>query len=363
MSSGKKVLLFIDNLGAGGAQRQMSYLACLLKEKGYDTKVITYGDCSFYAPMFKDSNVVVEEVEGAASHLWRIPKIKQAIDKFNPECVIAYLDTPCIIASLIKLVFRKRWRLIVSERNTTQKLTKKGHLKFWLYGVADAIVPNSFSQSNFIKSHYPKLSAKTTPIVNFVDTEKFRPAVSPKSEGPVKIMVAATIWPPKNTIGLILAINSVVKKGYTNFSVRWYGAMGYEYENECLRKIEELGLSDYISLLPKSQNIAEKYQEADWFCLPSFYEGTPNVICEAMASGLPIVCSNVCDNACYVEDGKNGYLFDPNSIEDIAETIIKTVQTPAESRSHMGKRSREVAEAKLSTARFINEYIKVIDEN
>lgn len=361
-SRGKRVLLFIDNLGAGGAQRQMSYLACLLAEKGYKIKLISYGDTSFYASMLKDRDVIVEEVEGAASYLYRVQKIKQAIDRFNPECVIAYLDTPCIIASIIKLVFRRKWSLIVSERNTTQKLTNRERFKFWLYSVANVIVPNSYSQNQFINSHYPKLAIKTKTIVNLVDIEKFRPVDRCKDESQTEIMVAATIWPPKNTMGMILAINEVVKKGYKNFRVCWYGAIGYGYEKECLKTIEKLGLNSYISLLPKYQNIAEKYNESDWFCLPSFYEGTPNVICEAMSCGLPVLCSDVCDNAFYVEDGKNGFLFNPNSIDDISETIIKALQTPIERRIEMGKRSRKAAETKLSAERFINEYCKIIDE-
>lgn len=56
MKNGKRVLLFIDSMGAGGAQRQMAYLACLLMQRGYVVKIITYGDNSFYAPMYGAQN-------------------------------------------------------------------------------------------------------------------------------------------------------------------------------------------------------------------------------------------------------------------------------------------------------------------
>ena len=133
MKNGKRVLLFIDSMEAGGAQRQMAYLACLLMQRGYVVKIITYGDNSFYAPMLKSGGVSTEEIKGADSYIKRIPKVKIAIDEFKPDCVISFLDTPCMIASLIKAVYRKKWRLVVSERNTTQKITLRERIKFYLY--------------------------------------------------------------------------------------------------------------------------------------------------------------------------------------------------------------------------------------
>lgn len=361
MKKGKRVLLFIDSMGAGGAQRQMAYLACLLMRRGYVVKLITYGDNSFYAPMLKSGGVLTEEIDGADSYIKRIPKVKIAIDEFNPDCVISFLDTPCMITSLIKAVYRKEWRLVVSERNTTQKMTLRERIKFYLYKYADAIVPNSHSQEEFIIKQYPYFIKKTRTIVNLVDLEKFHPVKKTLDSNQLQIMVAATLWPPKNALGLIRAIREVVNKGFVNFQVKWYGHSGSEYEIECKKLIKELGLNDYVKLLPKSQNIVEKYQEADWFCLPSFYEGTPNVICEAMACGLPVICSDVCDNHYYVKPGENGFLFDPNSVENIADIIIKALDVSKDKMGEMGDKSRTIAEKRLSAERFIDEYCSVID--
>ena len=54
--------------------------------------------------------------------------------------------------------------------------------------------------------------------------------------------------------------------------------------------------------------------------MSSFYEGTPNVICEAMSSGCPI-SSDVCDNARNVKENENGFLFNPRSPEDMAKKL------------------------------------------
>lgn len=52
-----------------------------------------------------------------------------------------------------------------------------------------------------------------------------------------------------------------------------------------------------------NQSIEVEYRKADVFCLPSLYEGYPNVVAEAMSCGLPILCSNVCENPYIVEEG------------------------------------------------------------
>ena len=96
------------------------------------------------------------------------------------------------------------------------------------------------------------------------------------------------------------------------------------------------------------------------FCLPSFYEGTPNVICEAMACGLPVVCSEVCDNPMYVKDGINGFLFDPHSVESIALGLEKIIKINNADYISYCQQSRKIAEKQLSKDVFIEKYLTLI---
>ena len=57
-----KILLFIDSLGAGGAQRQLVGLARMLKDNGMQVKVITYHDNPFYLPTLEEGDVDYENV-------------------------------------------------------------------------------------------------------------------------------------------------------------------------------------------------------------------------------------------------------------------------------------------------------------
>lgn len=55
--------------------------------------------------------------------------------------------------------------------------------------------------------------------MNLVDLEKFHPVKKTLDSNQLQIMVAATLWPPKNALGLIRAIREVVNKGFVNFLV------------------------------------------------------------------------------------------------------------------------------------------------
>lgn len=358
----KRILCFIDSLGAGGAQRQMVYLTRILKERGYEVKVVTYADRPFYQSDLNTAHIPYENIENAGNRFLRIFYVRKTIRDFRPDCVISYLDTPCILSCAIKLLTRGRWRLLVSERNTTQKLTIKERIKFLSYRVADRIIPNSYAQTDFINKHFPALSHKTNPIINLVDLDKFRPAESSKkSDDAIRVIVVASIIPSKNTKGFIRAVKSVKDACQKPFTIDWFGIAAGDYCLECLEMVKSYGLEDVLRLQPKTVNIVSEYRRADWLCLPSFYEGTPNVICEAIACGLPIVCSNVCDNMQYVKSGQNGYLFDPTSEDNMANALMTALNTSWQERRRMGEYSRRLAENRFSRERFGDLYCSEIE--
>lgn len=357
----KKIVLFTDSLGAGGAQRQLCGLAVMLRQHNYDVVVLTYHPLDFYKSYLDEnaiSNVVLGNGPGAFR---RIQAIRKFLKSENPEWVIAYQETPSLIASILKVTGLK-FNLIVSERNTTQKLTIKDKLRFSLYRYATSIVPNSYSQEVFLSTHYKWMVDKLRTITNFVDLDNFSYNVHRRNEVPL-IVVAATIWPPKNTLGFIDALKILSDRGLA-YKVNWYGysEANDDYYQQAKLKIQTYGLSQNIELLPKTKNIKVAYIAADYFCLPSFYEGVPNAIAEAMSTGRPILCSNVCDNPRYVNDS-NGFLFDPVNPKDIADKIEKALSVSEIEYAEMCCKSRELAENFFSKTNFIGQYIEILSNN
>ena len=361
----KRILCLIDSLGAGGAQRQLVGLATLLKRSGYEVNVVFYHKTLFYADLLNSEGVPFCFYEKAEKSSTRIYHIARYIRNERPDVVISYLDTPNICACISKL-FYKGCKVIVSERSSTQKTGLKEQIRFNTYRLANLVVPNSYAQANYIESTFPFLSKKVKTIPNFVDLNKFSTPLHRKRGEVYEVIVAASIYWAKNTLGLIEAVAKLRDLGYV-FHISWYGYKAVykeyqEYYNNCLKKIESLGLQSFIELKEKTNDISECYQKSDYFCLPSFYEGTPNVICEAMACGLPIVCSDVCDNGRYVCDGENGFLFDPHDVASIVSTFERLFNLNEEDYNSFSRKSRDKAEKQLSEKRFVDDYIALIEE-
>lgn len=355
----KKIICLIESLGSGGAERQMSGLAALLKEHGYDVEVWTYYPNDFYVPTLQNAGVPHRYIAEARSKKNRIKVLRRELKKAKPDTVIAYLDTACMVACIIKALGTK-FKLIVSERNTTQRISKRERLKFFLYRFANWIVPNSHTQAEFITTHYPNLSRKVQCITNFVDTDKFVPAKEFIPNTPPRILTVARVMPQKNMVGYIKAVKEVVDRGY-KLQVDWYGnSADKDYYDLCKQTISENKLDSVFVLHPATRNILDEYQKADIFCLPSYFEGFPNVVCEAMSCGLPILASNVCDNANIVLSGENGVLFDPKNIEEISRVLISVLEERREELERMGKLSRTRAVELFSQQTFIDNYIIII---
>jgi glycosyltransferase involved in cell wall biosynthesis len=81
-----------------------------------------------------------------------------------------------------------------------------------------------------------------------------------------------------------------------------------------------------------------------------------------MACGRPVLASHVGDNAVLVKDGENGFLFDPESPEEIAESIQRFACLSMEEKERMGRRNRERAEQMFSPSVFVDRYIAIIEK-
>lgn len=85
----------------------------------------------------------------------------------------------------------------------------------------------------------------------------------------------------------------------------------------------KLGISNRVKLLGFRKDIPEILKAADLFAFPSLREGLPVALMEAMAVGLPVICSNIRGNVDLIEDGKGGYLVKPENDAEVAASINK----------------------------------------
>lgn len=123
----------------------------------------------------------------------------------------------------------------------------------------------------------------------------------------------------------------------------------------------EKGLGDRVRFMGYRNDIPAFYAMADIFVFPSFREGLSVSVMEAMASGLPVVCSRIRGNTDMVEDGVNGYLMEPGNPDSIAGALRRLED--GGKREEISRNNLEKAE-KYSLAVIAEQYRKVyLEEN
>ncbi len=122
-------------------------------------------------------------------------------------------------------------------------------------------------------------------------------------------------------------------------------------EIEAVRRCaREVGVEDRV-LLPGSVSGFDKlrlFEEAALHVLPSYYEGVPFSILEAMAAGLPVIATSVGGIPDVLRDGEEGYLVPPGSLSELSRRIIELLNN-RELRERMGENAQRRLHSKFSS--------------
>ena len=132
---------------------------------------------------------------------------------------------------------------------------------------------------------------------------------------------------------------------------------GPESENLILYS-EKIGINKSVKFHGCINNIAEVLTQFDCFTLSSVTEGMPMSIIEAMASGLPIVATDVGGMREMVDNNKNGFLIESNDRQALMDKWLYLMNNNDLSIS-MGKNAREKAVEKYSLSRMADEYLTI----
>ena len=366
MEKSKKILLFIDNLGSGGAQRQICNVGVLLKKSGYDVEVLVYQDYPFYKPLLDANQIPITLVE-TKGKVSRIVRIRKYINKVNPYAVIAFLETPCFIACISK-IFGKKWKLITTERSAKETTFNLRRNKFFnlFERFSSAKVANSYNAIKMWRKYYPQYNKKYSVIYNpiIIPNEFTEIEHDYKEDNKIKLVVAASYQELKNPLGVIEALNLLTDEQKKKIEINWYGRAEIEIGNTrifdlAVEKVQEYGLENLIHLNGETKEIYKKMAESDVVGLFSTVEGLPNVICEGMTIGRPIVMSKVSDFDVLVNG--NGYLCDPHSVESIRDALVNLIETPADELAKMGEKSKEKAKELFSAEVIKKQWIDIIE--
>ena len=275
----KNIIFIINYFGNGGAATVMKILIEELRKDGYNIKLVVFLDDSKKYPIPDKVDYIIIKEKAKIKSIFQLRKI---LKKYSRSIVISFeyfINLKVIMANM----FLKN-KLIVSERNdpNTRGNNIKG-IRNFLYRFSNMLV----CQTEDAKEYFPKyIKNKTVVIPNPVRDDLPKRFVGERNKNIVNF---CRIEKQKNLPMLIDAFEIVLQK-YPEYRLVIYGD-GSE-KNNIKQYIINKKLDEYIKLEEFTQNLHEKIKNFAMFVSSSNYEGISNSMLEAMAIGLPTICTD-----------------------------------------------------------------------
>jgi glycosyltransferase involved in cell wall biosynthesis len=347
------VVLVISDLEYGGSQRQVIELANHLDPSRFAVFVCSLAD---YTPL-ASSLVGREErlVVIPRRHKWDVGVVLRlaAFLRKRDAAVVHSFLFDADIAARIAGRLAGRTAVVGSERNAGTELGTRHRLAYALtrWGV-DLVVANSHAGARFnsrVFRHPPSLYRV---VHNAVDGARFAPHDGRRArrllglpDGAPVVGMFASFKPQKNH-GLFLRSAVEVLRAVPEARFLFVGDELYKgmsgsvaFKKSISALVDELGLRDRCLLAGNRADVERLYCACDCTVLPSLFEGTPNVAVESMACGVPVVVTDVSDNAYVVRDGETGFVVPLGEPGTMASRIVALLES-RETRAAMGARAR-----------------------
>lgn len=318
-----KIVHVINDLSGGGAEKLVSELALLQSNSGHQVTVILLLAIkkNIYDNILKQNGVVVIYLN-ARKYSFKIPfELRKIINEIQPDIIHSHL-----FPSQYYVVLATMWtnfKLITTQHSTSNARLKNKIFKYverFLYSYYDRIIVISDGVKKVYLEYLPNSSSKIFKIENGIDLSMFHSYGLDKSylnldNNLFVITMVARFTQAKDHDTLI---KSLLYLPY-NFHLVLVG-IGERY-NACNQLVKELGLENRVSFLGFRTDIAKILSASDVVVLSSFWEGFGLSIVEGMASGKPVVATNVIGLKDIVEH--YGCLFEVGNSKELSKIILE----------------------------------------
>jgi len=353
-------MLVISDLGYGGAERQVVALANGLGSLGIESFVATLSAHTPLADQLKNADCL--HVVGRSPF-----RLARLLKDLNIDVVHGFLLDAEILSRLAARL-SGGVRVIGSERSTRHNYTWWQRGLYKLTGkVMSRCIANTQEGAQWHARTFGLPVNRYQIVRNGVDTIRFAPGEAAEirqklgvSSTDFLIGMFASFKPVKNHTLLIEALALLNERGIFCKVLLVGDRMqrGRHAHSGLVARIEtqirDLHLENQVIMIGHQVDIERLYRACTLTVLPSDYEGTPNVVIESMACGIPAVVSDVTGNREAIVEGEGGVLFTAGSSEALTEALERLLKDPIRLAT-MQNTARAVAINRFGLARMLEE--------
>ena len=221
-----------------------------------------------------------------------------------------------------------------------------------------------------LTQYYGIKEEKIRVIHNGVDTVKFQPAVDKRkvkaelgfNPDDIAIVSVGRLYARKGLFTLIESMPAVVHK-FPNAKFIISGKGQSNEMNKLINHAQSLGVKDNIIFTGyfPDKKLPKLYQAANVFAFSTFYEHHPFAVLEALATGLPVVTTNVGGIPETITDGKDGFMCQPFNPNQFSDRILYLLEHPTAAQE-MGFQARKTIEERFDWRIIVKKVLTVYNE-
>lgn len=282
----EKELIFVTpNLANGGAERVTAVLTSGFAKKGYKVILAFMKDAQNVYSL--DEGVETEylftqgnQLKRIITKIWKLRKLIASHPGASVVAMLSYETLYTFIAS-----FGLKCRVVYSLRNDPANMKSRLERFMWkkIYPRADKIVFQTEDAKNFFPN---QVRDKGVIIPNPINQELPKPFEGVRS---TEVVTVGRLAPQKN-YPLLLDAFKEVHQSFPDWKLKIYGQGPLEEELKALCR--EYSIEDTVEFCGFASNVSEKIYKSGMFVLSSDYEGMSNAMLEALAMGIPCVCTD-----------------------------------------------------------------------
>ena len=338
----RRVALFVSSLRGGGAERAMLDIARGLSQRGLAVDLVLAKASGPYLDLVPPSVRVINLDSRKA--ITCILKLVHYLRRERPVVLLSTMPTMNIISILVRAIFCRSMAVAVRRAANFSMHFKYGgfkdrvvlRLEKLLLRFSDVVITNSSAAAVDLSRAAPPL----TPIIRVIYNPVVWPDLAEQAAESVEhtwlrrrstpvILAAGRLVPQKDYPTLLKAFGRVVLRSRSARLI----VLGEGPDRGSLNALtEELGVGQAVDFPGFIKNPFAYMSKACAFVMSSTFEGSPNVLVQAMACGTPVVSTDCPSGPREIlQDGVLGRLVPVGDWQSLGEAILETLESPVDS--------------------------------